>query len=171
MSGARKALVSSPTRATAGDHRALARSHQVMSSAVFFNQHLRPGRHCYRERRAVGAVPQSPLTMATALSLEVRAAAEALEIPERVVAHQEDVAAAAAVATVRAALGHVRLTAEAQAAIPAGSGRDMNAGTILHCLESGSTKIAEAHELDVRPRFPDHRRLERHRGGDRAPGR
>ena len=60
--------------------------------------------------------------MAAAPRLECDAAPEALEVAQRVVAHEHHVAAAAAVAAVGAALGHVGLAAEAQAAVAAGAG-------------------------------------------------
>ncbi len=77
-------------------------------------------------------MPERALAVAAALGLEVRAPAEALQVPERVVAHEHDVATAPAVAAVGAALGHVRLAAEAQAAVAAAAGLDVNARSILH---------------------------------------
>jgi hypothetical protein len=70
--------------------------------------------------------------MAAAARLEVRPAPEGLEVAQRVVADQHDVAAPAAVAAIRAALGHVRLAAEAETAVSAGAGLDVYAGSILH---------------------------------------
>ena len=57
--------------------------------------------------------------MAASLRLEVRPTAECLQIAERVVADENDVAPAAAVAAVRPALRHVRFAAEAHAAVAA----------------------------------------------------
>jgi hypothetical protein len=62
----------------------------------------------------------------------VRAPAEALEVPERVVAYEHHVATATPVATIRAALRDVRLTAEAQAAVATGARLDVDARAILH---------------------------------------
>jgi hypothetical protein len=64
----------------------------------------------------------------------VRAPAEGLQIAERVVADEHDVAAAPAVAAVGTALWHVRLAPEAEAAVAAGSGLDVNARTIEHAV-------------------------------------
>jgi hypothetical protein len=59
-------------------------------------------------------------------------ATERLQIAQRVVAHQHDVAAAPAVATVGAAPGHVRLATEAEAAIAPAAGLDVYARSVLH---------------------------------------
>ena len=105
--------------------------------AVGLDQHLGPRRHADHERLAVDAVTLRSLAVAAAARLEVRAAAEVLEVAQRVVAHEHDIAAAAAVAAVGAALGHVRLTPEAEAAIAAGAGRDVDACPILHAIHRG----------------------------------
>ena len=54
------------------------------------------------------------------------------QVAQRLVADEHDVAAAAAVAAVGAALGHVRLAAKAEAAVAAGAGLDVDARSILH---------------------------------------
>ncbi len=56
------------------------------------------------------------------------------EVAQRVVAHEHDVAAAAAVAAVGAALGDVGLAAEAQAAVAAAAGLDVDARAIVHAM-------------------------------------
>ena len=66
----------------------------------------------------------------------MRLAPEGLEVPERIVADQEHVTAAAAVAAVGAAARHVRLAAEAEAAVAAGAGLDVDASPILHCHDA-----------------------------------
>jgi NADP-dependent 3-hydroxy acid dehydrogenase YdfG len=71
--------------------------------------------------------------MAAAAGLEVRAAAECLQVAERVVADEHHVAATSAVASIGATLGHVGLAAEAQASVPAASGLNVNTGSIMHC--------------------------------------
>ena len=68
--------------------------------------------------------------MAAALGPEVHAPAERLQVAQRVVAAQHDVAAAAAVAAVGTALGHVRLAPERQAAVAAGAGSDLELSSI-----------------------------------------
>ena len=70
---------------------------------------------------AVGA-----LAVPAPLRLEVRAVAEGGEVPQRAVADDHDVAAAAAVAAVRPALGHVRLAAQRDDAVAAGAGLHVN---------------------------------------------
>ena len=72
----------------------------------------------------------SPWPPRRALKCDLRR--KRLEIAQRVVAHEHDVAAAAAVAAVRPALGHVRLAAEAEAAVAAAAGLDVDACAILH---------------------------------------
>ena len=74
-----------------------------------------PGGTPTTERLAVGAVAQRALAVPAAAGAEVRRALEELEVAQVVVAAQDHVAAAAAVAAVRAALGHVRLAAERHA--------------------------------------------------------
>ena len=61
------------------------------------------------------------LAVPAALGLEVRAAVEVGQVAQRGVAHEHDVAAAAAVAAVGPALGHVRLAAEGDDAVAAGA--------------------------------------------------
>jgi len=78
--------------------------------------------------------------------LEVGAAAEALEVAQRVVADEHDIAAAATVAAVGTALGHVGLAPEAEATVAAGSGPDVDARSILHA----SIVSAEAHPVQSR---------------------
>ena len=61
----------------------------------------------------------------------MRAALEGLQVAQRVVAEQHDVAAVPAVAAVGPALGHVRLAAEAHAAVPAAAGLDEDACLVV----------------------------------------
>ena len=81
-----------------------------------------PGRHPDRERLAVGAVAQRALAVAAAPGPVVGLAPERLQVAQRVVAHEHDVAAAPAVAAVGPAARHVRFAAEARAAVAAGAG-------------------------------------------------
>jgi hypothetical protein len=76
-------------------------------------------------------VPLGALAVAAALAAEVRAAAEALQVAEVVVAAQDHVGAAPAVAPVGAALGHVRLTPEREAAVAPGPGLDLDARAVV----------------------------------------
>ena len=70
--------------------------------------------------------------MAAAPSLEVSRASVALEVAHRVVADEDHVAAAAAVAAVGSAAGHVGFPPEAETAVAAGTGLDVNASAVLH---------------------------------------
>ena len=99
---------------------------------VGLDQRLGPRRDADLEVLAVLAVTQRPLPVAPAACLEVRPAPEALQIAQRVVAHEHDVAAVAAVATVGPALGDVRLAPEAQAAVAAATGVDVDSSAVLH---------------------------------------
>ena len=57
---------------------------------------------------------------------------KALEVAQRVVAHEHDVAAATTVTAVRPAFGHVRLAAEAEATVATATGLDVDSRAILH---------------------------------------
>ena len=127
-----EALVAAAARTAPRHQRPLPGRDEVVDGAVGLDQRLGPGRHADLERLAVLAVAQRPLPVAAPARLEVRPAPEALQIAQRVVAHEHDVAAATAVATVRPALGHVRLAAEAEAAVAAAAGVDVDSRAILH---------------------------------------
>ena len=73
-----------------------------------------------------------PLAVTSALGAEVQAPAEALKVAQRVVAHEHDVAAAAAVAAIGTPLGHVGLAAEAEAAVTACAGLHVDTCSIVH---------------------------------------
>jgi NADP-dependent 3-hydroxy acid dehydrogenase YdfG len=68
-----------------------------------------------------------------ATGLELRGPSIALEVPQGVIAHQYDVAPAAAVAAVRAALWHMSLAPEARASVAACPGVYVDTGAIPHC--------------------------------------
>ena len=103
-----------------------------MTGTVGLDGHLGPERHPDLERLAVATVAQGSLPVARAPRLEVRAAAERLQVAQGFVRNHDHVAAAATVAAVGSALGHVRLAAKAQAAVAAATGLDMDARPILH---------------------------------------
>ena len=134
MGGAGKALVAPAARAAAGHHGALAAANEVIAGAVGLDEHLGAGRHGQLERRPVGAVAQRALSVAAAAGLEVRAAPERLQIAQRVRAHQHDVAAAAAVAAVGTALGHVGLAAEAEGSVAPAAGLNVDSRAIVHAV-------------------------------------
>ena len=96
-----------------GDRDLLAGADEVEARAVPARAPACRAGRAIDERLAVGAVALGALAVTAALGAEVRAAAEGLQVAQGVVAAQDDVAAAAAVAAVGAALGHVRLAAEA----------------------------------------------------------
>ena len=132
MRRAGEPLVAATAGAAARDHRTLAGPYEVVAGAVLLDEHLGAGRNRDLERLAVGAVAQRALAVTAAARLEVRAAAEALEIAQRVVAHEHDIAAATPVAAVRSAPRDVRLAAEAETAVAAGAGLDVDARSVLH---------------------------------------
>ena len=159
MCGTGEALVAAAARTAARDYRSLAGPHEVVPGPVLLNQHLRARRHAELERLAVGAVLERALAVAAAPCFEVRAAPIALEIAQRVVTNEHDVAAATTVAAVRTALGDVRFAAEAEAPVAPAARADEDSRSILHAVKHGG------------PRFPDHRRLERDRRRDRQASR
>jgi hypothetical protein len=122
--GRLEARVAAPAGAAARDGDLLAGPHEVEPRAVPALD-LRARRHADHQRLAVRPVALGALAMPAPLGPEVDAPAERLEVTERVVAAQHDVAAATAVSPVRPALGHVRLAAERQRAVPAGSCPDL----------------------------------------------
>jgi L-alanine-DL-glutamate epimerase-like enolase superfamily enzyme len=71
------------------------------------------------------------LTVAAALGAEVRTAAEGLQVAQVVVAAQDHVPAATAVAAVRAALGDVRLAPEGHGAVAALPGEDLDPRAVV----------------------------------------
>ena len=128
--GRLEALVAAAAGAAARDVTSWPGAHEVVARAVPALD-LRARRHRDHERLAVGAVAQGALAVAAALGAEVRAAAEGLQVAQVVVAAQHDVAAAAAVAAVGAALGHVRLAPEGQAAVAARAGADLDSCAVV----------------------------------------
>jgi hypothetical protein len=75
-------------------------------------------------------------TVTAALTLEAALALEVREVTEVGVRKEDDVAAVAAVAAVRAALRHVLLAAEAERAVAAATASHLDAGAIV---EDGSS--------------------------------
>ena len=124
-----EARVAAPAGAAARDRDLLAGAHEVVARAVPL-EHLRPGRDADDHRLAVGAVALRALAVPAAVGAEVRAPAEGLQVAQRVVDAQDDVTAAAAVAAVGAALGHVRLAPERQRAVAPRAGADLQVGAI-----------------------------------------
>src|SRR5579884_1745186 len=130
--GTGKALVAAPARTSSRDHGALPRADQVMAGAVLLDQYFGARRNSDLQDGAVSAMAQRALTVATSVGLEMRSASKCLQIAHRVVAHQHDVAAAAAVTAIGPALRDVRLAPEAQAPVAARTGLHVNTSAILH---------------------------------------
>ena len=133
-----EALVALPARAAARDGRALAVGEQlpaapreVLAARRPAPRPAVPGGTPIVERLAVGAVALRALAVAAAPGAVVGLAPEALQVAQRVVADEHDVAAAPAVAAVGAAARHVRFAAEAHAAVAAGAGLDVDSRAIV----------------------------------------
>src|SRR5205814_3960152 len=97
---------------------------EVVARAVVLDQDLSARRDREHQRLAVGTAFERPVAVSAAPSLEVSAAAVALEIAYRVVAHEHDVAAATTVAAVGSTPGYVRLTAKAETPVTPAAGAD-----------------------------------------------
>ena len=115
-----------------GDNRPLSGPDQVMLGSVGLDHYLGPGRNGDLQRVTIGAVALRSLPVDATLGLEVRLAAEVLEVAVGVVADEHDVPAAAAVAAVGTALGYVRLTAEAHATVAATAGLYVDVCCVFH---------------------------------------
>src|SRR4051794_29803707 len=134
-----EAGVAAAARAAAGDRDLLAGADEVVARAVPALD-LGARRHRDDQRVAVRSVHLLAEPVAAALGAEVRSSPERLQVAQRVVAAQDDIAAAAAVAAVGAALGDVRLAAERQRAVAAGAGSDLQVGAIReHSRRYGTT--------------------------------
>jgi hypothetical protein len=105
-----------------------------VSGAVGLQQHLGAGRHPQLERVAIGAVALGPAPTPAGHRGVARGSPVGLQIAQRIVADEHDIATATAVAAVGSAPRNVGLPAEAETAVSTGSGRDMDARSILHTL-------------------------------------
>ena len=110
--------VAAPAAAAAGHHRPLAVAQHVPAGVALGVLHDRAGRHADHERVGRGAVLVRALAVSAAWRLEVCAAAEARQVAQRGVGHEDHLAPAPAVTAVGAALGHVRLAAQRHHAVP-----------------------------------------------------
>ena len=135
---ARELPVPAPAGAAARERDLLPGRDEVVAGAVPALD-LRARRHADDQRLAVGPVALRALAVPSALRAEVRAAAERLQVAQRVVDAHEHVAAAAAVAAVRPALGHVRLAAERHDAVAATAGANLDLGAVM---EHGRVTVA-----------------------------
>ena len=110
--GRREVRVAAPAAAAAGHDGALARRGQVPAHAALGVLATVPGGTAHLERTRARAVAVGALAVPAALGLQVRAGAGTMEVAQRRVGDEHHVAAAAAVAAVGPALGHVGLAAE-----------------------------------------------------------
>ena len=94
-------------------------------------------------------MPERTLTVPTATGLEVGATPVALEVSQRVIAYQHDVAAMPTVASVGSAPGHVSFTAEAEAPVASAAGADEYPGAIEHApiVEDRAVRDRSADQL------------------------
>jgi hypothetical protein len=93
------------------------------------------------QRPTIGTVPLRALPMTAALGLEVRSTPEGSKVPQRVVAHEYDITAPAAVAAVGSALRHMGLATEAETTIAAAPGLNVNTSSILQAMTSVGSSI------------------------------
>ena len=128
--GGLEARVPPATGPAAGDRHLLAGPHEVVARPVPAGD-LRARRDADEQRLAVRSVALGALPVPAAPRAEMRAPAKALQVAQVVVAAQHDVAPAAAVAAVRAALGHVGLAPERQAPVAARAGADLDLGAVV----------------------------------------
>jgi hypothetical protein len=77
-------------------------------------------------------VSKRSLAVAATAGPEFRSAAVPAQVSQRVIAHQQHVAAAATVSPIGTASRDMRFTPKAQAAVTAGAGLDMDTRSILH---------------------------------------
>ena len=139
--GSGEALVALAAAAAAGERRGLAVGEQLpaapeqvplpllLGSAAAEN--LRPGRDPDREGLAVGSMALGAAAVPAAPGAVVRAAPEALQVAQRLVADEHDVTSAPAVASVGTAARDVRFAAEARTAVAAGAGLYVNPRAIV----------------------------------------
>ena len=132
MGGTGEALVAAASGSAARHDCALPWSGQVVTRAVGFHEDFGAGRDHDLKRLPVLAVAERSLSVTAAPRLEVGSDPQRLQIAQRVIAHEHYVAPAAAVAAVGTAPRNMGLTPEAQAAVTAPSGLDVNTRSILH---------------------------------------
>ena len=123
--------VAAPATAAVGDHRALSRAPEIPAIAPLWVFDDRARRHAYLEGLRRGAVLARALAVTAALCLEVGAATKGRQVSQRGIADEHDIASAPAVAPVRSALRHVRLTAEGDDAVTAIAAPHVDARSIV----------------------------------------
>ena len=118
-------LVAPPAAAAASRDDALARLEQVEARAVR-QRHLGSRRERDHDVLALRARFQRAAAVPSGAGLVMHLAPEPLQVAQRVLADEQDAAAAPAVAAVGPALGHVGLAAKAHRAVTAGAGGHMD---------------------------------------------
>ena len=114
-----EARVAAPAVAALRENDTRARVCEVGDQVALVGEHLCADRDAQLGVVAVGAVLARAATVATALRLDPLAPLQRREVAQRGIGEQHDVAAVAAVAAVRAALGDELLPAERQTAVAA----------------------------------------------------
>ena len=130
MGGGGKAFVAAAAAASPRHRRSLPGHEQVVPGPVLLADRLGAGWEPHHKCLAVRAVAQRAFAVPSTVGFELAAAAEGLQVAERVVAHEHHVSPPPAVAAVRPAAGNVGLAAEAQGAVAAGAGKEVNARVI-----------------------------------------
>ena len=125
----REVLVAAAPGPAAGQRHLLSGAHEVVLAPVPARD-LRARRDQHDERLAVRAVLQSARPVPASVRAVVAAAPERLQVAQRVVAADDHVAAAAAVAAVGPALRDVGLTPEGQRSIAAPPGSNLDTRAI-----------------------------------------
>ena len=110
---------------------------EIGDQVAVVGEDLRADRDAELDVAAVRAVLARAASVLPAPGLDQPAPPQGREIAQRRVGDQDDVAAAAAVAAVRPALGHVLLAAEATVAVAALAGLDANPGPVVEHWRQG----------------------------------
>ncbi len=98
-------------------------------------------------------MPLRALAVTSASGLDVHVLAKTLQVAQRVVADDHHVAAPTPVAAVGPALGHVRLAPEAQAAVAARSGGNMDLRPVVQHATILTTDVGSAGYPRAKPSF------------------
>ena len=134
------------------DHASI-RADEVGDRPALGVQDLRPDRHGELDALPVGAVPARAPAVAAAPCAIPRLAAERAQVAEMLVGLDRDVAAAAAVAAVRAAARHVLLAAEAETAIAAIPRAQFDVDFVNEHGRSGRVAARTPRLVQARPTF------------------
>ena len=176
-----EAPIAAAARAAPGDGDAPARARQIGDQPPLLVQHLRPRRDAQLDVGSCGAMaPRSPARAALA-GADPSPRPESGQVTQLGVGDEHDRAARAAVAAVRAALRHVLLAPEAERAVAAPAGGDVDAGTVAeHRSQCGSDAAAHGRSdrvapppavpIHARPRLPRLRHVRTTAGEPRAGG-